>query len=375
MQTLDSSIIQTQNYTDKSFLDEITQKTQDILSRTFPESAQKQQIKRDATGLNIACPYCHDSATNSWKKRGHIMFSGKFSGYYKCFNCGAFTPIPKFFNDFKTDLSLSGIKYVEDHKENIEAFQQTSSEITADIFQKTIALRWALDRDKFRDYFHLCDISSSYYCKEAYDYLVGRCQYKFKNFLYNPKARLLYILNMVESKIIGFQLRSIDKHTKKDRRFLTYNLERIYKNLLNQTCEIPQDLNTVSTVFDIYNINVYKPIIVTEGPMDSFLLPNAVASAGANKTLTVELPFWYMYDSDKTGMSHALKKLNERKKVFLWGKLKKDLNLPKRDKWDVNDVVLYCTQTYGRDFQIDWLKYFSDNPLDMMFLDSIAGNL
>ena len=105
--------------------------------------------------------------------------------------------------------------------------------------------------------------------------------------------------------------------------------------------------------------------------MDAFLLPNAVATAGANKHLPVELPFWYMYDSDKTGITHALEKLNEGRKVFLWGKLKTDLGLPNRDKWDVNDVVLWGRSHYGNEFRINWLEYFSDNSLDRFYLDTL----
>jgi hypothetical protein len=128
-------------------------------------------------------------------------------------------------------------------------------------------------------------------------------------------------------------------------------------------------------IFDIYNVNVYKPVIVTEGPMDAFLLPNAIATAGANKHLPVELPFWYMYDADETGTKHALEKLKNSQKVFLWGKLKKELGLPYREKWDVNDVVLWCRDNYGTDFRIKWLDYFSDNSFDMLYLDSLGSRL
>ena len=81
-----------------------------------------------------------------------------------------------------------------------------------------------------------------------------------------------------------------------------------------------------------------------------------------------------MYDSDKTGMKHALEKLQAGQKVFLWGKLKQQLG-PPRDKWDVNDVVLWCRQQYGNDYRLNWYDYFSDNPLDMLWLDALSGRL
>ena len=88
MQTLDASIFDGQSeYTDSQFLDEIKSKTYSVVRARFPESFQKQQVRQDASGLVIACPYCGDSATNQSKKRGHVLLKGKFAGYYKCFNC------------------------------------------------------------------------------------------------------------------------------------------------------------------------------------------------------------------------------------------------------------------------------------------------
>jgi hypothetical protein len=360
-------------YTDSEFLDEIRSKTQAILKRTFPESFQKQQIRTDSNGLVFACPYCHDSATNVSKKRGHLLLNGKWSGYFKCFNCGHFVNIPKFMTDFNEDMTIAGIKYVQDPKQNIETFNAASAEIRADIFQKSNALKCSLDREQFKTMFNLSEINTEYKNVKAYNYLIGRAQYDLRKFLYDPQTSYVLILNLVDDRIIGLQMRSLAKDCPKDKRFLTFTLEKIYKRFMRSTLTIPPELDTLSTLFGIYAVNVYKPVIVTEGPMDSFLLPNSVATAGANKHLSVELPFWYMYDSDKTGKQHAIEKLQAGQKVFLWGKFKQSIGLPRRDKWDVNDVVLWCRQNKPQDFRINWLDYFSDNKLDMIFLDSLSG--
>jgi hypothetical protein len=278
-------------------------------------------------------------------------------------------------NDFHESLTLNGIKYVQDHKQDIQTLNSSSNELTADVFQKDIALEYGIDRTYFRDMFRLLDIANTAACATAYHYLCNRAQFRFDKFLYDPKTNYVLILNLCEKKIIGLQMRSLSPDCPKDKRFLTFNLERIYKKFMRSSLVVPPELNTLSMLFDIYQINVYKPVIVTEGPMDAFLLPNAVATAGANKQIPVELPFWYMYDSDKTGMKHALEKLQAGQKVFLWGKLKQQLGLPSRDKWDVNDVVLWCRQQYGNDYRLNWYDYFSDNPLDMLWLDALSGRL
>ena len=374
MQKLDASIFDGQvEYTDSNFLDEIKAKTTAIVRTHFRESYQKQQVKTDASGLVIACPYCGDSATQAHKKRGHLLLKGKWSGYYKCFNCGVFVPIPKFMADFKETLSLSGIRYVQDHRQEIQTLNSSSNEITADVFRRDLALEFGIDRDYFRNMFSLLEIQNTPACSVAYNYLIGRSQFSFQKFLYDKGSNYILILNLCENKIIGLQMRSLDKDCPKDKRFLTFTLDKIYKRFLRSKLTIPPELETLSTLFGIYQVNVFKPVIVTEGPMDSFLLPNAIATSGANKHLPVELPFWYMYDSDKTGMRHAIEKLQSGQKVFLWGKFKHALGLPKRDKWDVNDVVTWCRSKYGNDYRISWLDYFSDNRLDMIFLDSLSG--
>lgn len=359
------------DYTDSQFVEEIRQKTQAILRQQFPSSLQKQQIRTDQSGLVVACPYCHDSATVEYKKRGHLLLSGKWSGYYKCFNCGTFVTIPRFMSDFQETLSLSGIKYVQSHRNEIQSFNSSSGELTANIFQKDKALEWSLSRDYLKAQLGLVEITTAYRSVTAYNYLMGRSQTDFRKFLFDPKTNYIYILNLVDDKIIGYQMRSINPYTPKDKRYLTYNLSRIYSDVIKTTTKVPQDLDALSVTFGIFSCDLTRTMIMLEGPLDSFLIPNGIAMAGASKTLNVELPFWYLYDSDKTGNQHTLEKLQQRKKVFLWGKLKKDYNLPKRSKWDVNDLVTYCQQNNLR--LPNWLNYFSDNPLDVIYIDRISG--
>lgn len=374
-QTLDSSNIQNSSYSDVNFVEELKMKLSFILKKEFPGVVQKQSIREDMTGLNIACPYCGDSLANHSKKRGHLILKeSKWTGYYKCFNCNRFTTIPKFFKDFNKDLSLDGIMYVNDHIEvSKEAMRGKSSEITADVFQKSIALEYGIPKSQLKDILRLYDIDRSQIAYPAYQYLTSRNQWDFSKFMYEPKSQNIIILNLADDKVIGMQTRSINPNTPKDRRFMTFTLDRIYKRILrNTTVDIPEKLNTLSTVFNIFSVNIYSPIIVTEGPMDAFLLPNAIASSGANKNLPIELPFYYLYDADGTGTKHAIEKLQQKQKVFLWGKFKRDYNLPMKEKWDINDCVNYLREKTGQYVKINWFNYFSDNLLDMIFIDDLS---
>ena len=379
MNLFDASILDSSaaTYGTESYVNEIYRKVSLILQKRFQSYPQKQRIITTSEGFNFACPYCGDSATIMSKKRGHIILNGKWSGNYKCFNCSRFVPITKFMQDFNEDLSLAGIKYSQEHKTEIETTNKTKSGL--DLFNKEIALQYGIERHIFKDLAGLreCD-GKDWYGKTAHDYLVSRYQFSFNKFLYSQSNNAIVILNLVDDKVIGCQMRFLNPNIPKDKRFRTLTLSKIYKNILkSENVNIPEQLESLSTLFDLFNVSLYQPIIVTEGPMDAFLLPNAIATSGANKKIPISMSsLYYMYDSDATGKKQAIAAINKKFNIFLWGKLKKDLNLPKQNKWDVNDIIKYMVSKYGyNNFKIDWIKYFSNNPLDLIYLDDLGMSI
>ena len=96
----DSSSLTAANISEEQFESGIQEKVQLILQKEFPETRLKQYIKKETTGINFACPICHDSAFDPRKKRGHIAFRGRHAGLYTCFNsCGSMS-LKKFFKHF-----------------------------------------------------------------------------------------------------------------------------------------------------------------------------------------------------------------------------------------------------------------------------------
>jgi hypothetical protein len=186
----------------------------------------------------------------------------------------------------------------------------------------------------------------------------------FSNYLYDPGKRNLVVLNKLDNEhIVGYQLRDLTGN--RQAKYLSYTLDRIHKEIMNDNVEVPENLNALSLMFNIFNVNVRKPIIITEGPMDSFLVNNAIASAGANKDVPLRFQFYYLYDDDETGRKHAIEKITEGKHVFLWNKLKATYNLPQKKKWDVNDVVNYLAEK-GIKTRINWYEYFSNDMFDII---------
>ena len=126
--------------------------------------------------------------------------------------------------------------------------------------------------------------------------------------------------------------------------------------------EIPEEINMLSQLFNICLIDYSKPVTLFEGPLDSFLFNNSIANAGANKNFPFDLNVRYFYDSDKNGRKKSLEKIDNEKEVFLWEKLKRDLELPDRPKWDLNDLMIYLRNNNVKTPYFE--NYFSKNKLD-----------
>ena len=359
----DTSSLEIKNLTEKEFSEENQRLLTNILQHVFKNEPLKQSIKQTPVGYNFACPFCRDSATNPRKKRGNLIIRGQWAGTYKCFNCGKTLKISNFFKEFNENISLSYINYMSNNiKSTYSDTNYMQSNIISDIFNTEEIMKYAVDREKLKSMFNFMEIEDNVNAYAGYNYLIKRCQYNFNNFLYDSHGYII-ILNLIKGKVIGFQTRDITGKRPKEYRYQTFNTKRIYKDIFKSDIEIPANVNSLSTVFNIFNIDMNMPILVTEGPFDAFLLPNCIATSGATKSLGVDFPLWYVYDSDKTGEEKAMEKLKEGNNVFMWKKLKEDLNLPYKKKWDINDVIIWCKENKHYE-RIYWSKYFSNNALD-----------
>lgn len=357
-----SSILNEKQYSDQDFKTSCIERLKGILRREFKNDFLKQQVKETATGLNFACPYCGDSALNPRKKRAWFLLNGKFEGHFKCFNCGKFVSIQQFFKDFNENLDLGSISYLSSHTENLKVHFNSSSNESIFV-DRDEAIKFSIERDVLARMLRLEEIKKG---SKGFKYLVRRNQWNFENFLYDPNGDYVVLLNSIEGKhVLGFQCR--DLSGKRKSKYKSATLQRIHKMILQDQKTVPADLENMSLIFNIMNVNVMKPVIVTEGPFDCFLLPNAIASSGASKVIPIDMDFFYLYDNDKTGTEYALKKLYEGHHVFMWQKLKADLQLPDRKKWDINDVVNYLRMNKMHT-SIKWIDYFTNDSLDSIYI-------
>ena len=145
------------------------------------------------------------------------------------------------------------------------------------------------------------------------------------------------------------------------------------RTLIGQTPKyINRKENKDNAIYNWYNIDKTKPVVMTEGPIDSMFIENAIATCGLLYSPSIEqklntIDIYYLIDPDKDGIKKARKLLSEGKRVFLWTKFIKEFNLPHREKWDINELVIYGKIKHKIKFEY-LKKFFSSNIYDGIYL-------
>jgi len=323
-----------------------------ILQERFVGIPSKQNIKVHRDRINFACPYCGDSMQSSHKKRGNIILEGKHSGFYKCFNCGEFKSVTRFFKEYKVNLKLDVVNYISENTGNFSTTSSGRYDVSLLMDVETIE-RYAIDRSELKQSFGLVEAKES----PIWSWLTKRLQYTSERFLYSPAKNYILILNITPSgKIIGSQKRLF----RGDNRYLTFSASKL--NELMKRGEVPDEIDMISQMFGIFQLDYNLPITIFEGPFDSFLFKNSIANAGANKNFPIDIPVRYWYDDDKTGRDKSLITIERGDSIFLWDKFKRDVGLPFRKKWDLNDVMIWAKVNRKRLPSFE--QYFSNDPLD-----------
>lgn len=359
----DLKIDETEDFSVSEFIDDITPTISKILSEQFPNDLSRQTLRvHGKNRIQFCCPVCGDSADSS-KKRGNIILDGKYKNHFKCFNCGAYMSIDKFFDRYKKSISMTSLDYIIKNKNNI-SYSAYNSELMNSLYNVEEIESLAINKQYLIDRLNLTDVSITNCYGRSY--LINRNQFDFNKFLYRASDNSLYILNLTPSnKVLGLQIRTLmDKIPSNVPKYKTYTLSNIYKMLLNEDKEISESIDNLSQIFNILLVDITKDVIALEGPLDSFLIKNSIALTGANKHTPLDIPFSFLFDDDETGKKNAFTKLNDGYKVFLWENFKEDMNLPYRKKWDINDVVNYCKEhniTFPSLF-----KYFSNDKFDLI---------
>lgn len=352
--SLSFSFLSSETVTTQSLFAKTRSLLQQILNKKFSNS-EKRTVHDKHGRLNFACPYCGDSHEDSRKKRGNLYYNNSF--YYKCYNCNKYRNIDQFLKDFSVTLNPDEIILANElEKKEITTKVAIDPMIFMDVNN---LMTYAIDRKVIEEQNKLIPLDRS----SIYVYLQKRLQPSIGRFSWNPEKQQLYIFHLIPNtdKVLGYQIRNF-KSTPK---YLTFKLSKIYENLKMEVPEEVYDIDDISTTFGILSIDMSQPVTVFEGPLDSFLMKNSVATCSSGIDFPISLgTLRYMYDYDNAGREASLKKAGDGKPVFLWKKLLTDIgvNEPIR-KMDLTDLLVYCKR---KSLKLPKLSdYFSKDKYDI----------
>lgn len=316
----------------EQLLSTVKSELQSILNERFNDY-EKRRIDPKINRLNFACPYCGDSHTDSHKKRGNIY---TLTYYFKCYNCGKYRNLEGFLKDFKKELSTGELILAREYFESGKPEQRFVDPMM--LHDMDELMKWSIDRSEIEEKFNLVQVDKS----KISTYLLKRLQPDMRKFSWNTDREQLYIFHLIPNtnRVLGFQIRNFKSNPK----YLTFKLSRIYEELGRTVTDEVLAYDDISSAFGILEMDITKPVTVFEGPLDSFLYKNSIATCSSNIDSPIQLStLRYMYDYDQAGRDVALEKLHAGKSVFLWKKLFKETGIEEPlKKMDLTDLLVYC---------------------------------
>ncbi len=333
------------------------------LLKFFGNDPNRLKIYQGGNRLNFCCPYCGDSK-DSKKKRGNFYIDN-FT--YKCYNggCGVFKNLNQFVRDFEIQSMLTSEEIAEIAETSRASVSRKKIRNSIDYFFAENYKDILIPRDFFKSRLGLTEVTGSF----AEKWITERNHVPDQKFLWDPKKKNLYLLNLSgdETKILGLQIRPIVK--KSHSKYYTYKLSGIYKNLLGEkSSEIilkAEEVDPISSVFGFSTVDLDSMITTFEGPMDAWLCPNSIALCSINNPFPFDVTNKrWLLDSDKVGRDKSRDLLEDGEQVFLWSKFLRENEFPDREKWDLNDVVNYLRSTGKKIKRLD--NYFSSDKWDII---------
>jgi hypothetical protein len=282
------------------------------------------QTKRNV--WNFRCPICGDSQRNKNKARGFV-FEIKGNLVYKCHNCSVSMPVGKLIE------TLDPMVYKEYRMEKFQS-DKKPPKIDQRKVKRVVSQTPQFKTDTLRSLVKIDDLNNSHPARE---YLLNRklpthalyFAEKFKEWTNsvkpdtfpdtdNDEGRIIIPFKTPKGDVFGFQGRSLSPD---GLRYITVLLQQ----------DQPK-------IFGLDRIDYEKTVFICEGPLDSLLLKNAVAMAGADlsscdKWLPDGRVFVYDNEPRNEQITKRIKKhIQKGDQVVIWPQ-----NIHEKD---INDMVL-----------------------------------
>ena len=297
-----------------------------FLLRMSPKLGKFTQKKTDL--YNFRCPLCGDSQKNKSKARGFI-YRKKNDYFYKCYNCDASTT---FFNFLKqVDESMLKEYQLERYKEgetgNNNYTKPTYEEAkTKPVFQKVLGIPSieSLPESHYAKMYvrarkiPVQTFKTLYFAEDFKDF-VQSLQIE-KDGLHENDPRLVIPFYDKDKNLIALQGRALGESKM---RYITVKIS-----------------DESQKVFGLDRIDQDKTIYVTEGPIDSLFLDNAVATADSNlqsvSNLIDRTKVVLIFDNEprnKEICNQIEKAIDEHYRIVIWPEMMEEYK-------DINEMIL-----------------------------------
>ncbi len=283
--------------------------------------------------LNHRCPYCGDSAKNTYKARGYHFQVGQ-NFVYKCHNCGKSTSSVNFLKDHFPMIHKEYIK--EWLKENGKAPRQKKMP-SANEFKFT-------PREEVLNMKRIDLTAVCFRANEkgvARDFLESRKipESKIQDLWFVPQAQSLGLLsNKYKDRVLGDDPRVVIPFFDESGELVGISGRAINDSPLRYLTM--RFLDDVPLIYNIDKVDKSKTIYVTEGPIDSLFLPNAISVGGSDfKKIddSIKENAILIYDNEPRN-AEIIKKIEEvidlGYSVCIWNDRRVS------DLKDINDMVL-----------------------------------
>ena len=244
-------------------------------------STRLQKFKRKSENLfNFRCPHCGDSKKSSSKARGFV-YRKKNDMFFKCHNCGVGQTLgnlikfldPTMYKEYVFERFKDGkvesekpefdftpskiLKTKTAHERTLESLKQFDQLVTTHPAKKFLFDR-LIPKEHWDKFF---------FCPNFFEWTNSIVPNKFPN-LKGDHPRVVIPFYDRSGKFFAFQGRAFGKEQPK---YITIKFDE-----------------TKQKIYGLDRIDLNKPVMITEGPIDSLFLDNALALAGADAVVNIQ---------------------------------------------------------------------------------------
>ena len=292
-------------------------------------STRLEKFKRKSENLyNFRCPHCGDSKKSSSKARGFV-YRKKNDMFFKCHNCGVGQTLgnlikhldPSMHKEYVFDRFKDGKTQEEKPEfdftpsktiEKKNRYDKLLDSLTS--FDRLVithpAKKFVFDRFIPKEHYN-----KFYFCSKFYEFTNEIIPNKFPSLQYDHPRVVIPFYDRT-GKFFAFQGRAFGKEQPK---YITIKFDE-----------------TKDKIYGIDRLDLNKPIMITEGPIDSLFLDNAIALAGGDGNIKINHAQCTMiFDNEPRNEQIINRMINAVDKKFnlvVWPKSLKHK--------DINDMII-----------------------------------